>query len=70
MDLNQAKQVAKDVLESSNIVIVTSNKAIFHLDNVSEISNVEEYVKSNKLEMFIVKQEIEETKVKEPKVKK
>lgn len=70
MDLNQAKQVAKDVLESSNIVIVTSNKAIFHLDNVSEISNVEEYVKSNKLEMFIVKQEIEEPKVKEPKVKK
>lgn len=70
MDLNQAKQVAKDVLESSNIVIVTSNKAIFHLDNVSEISNVEEYVKSNKLEMFIVKQEIEESKVKEPKVKK
>lgn len=70
MDLNQAKQVAKDVLESSNIVIVTSNKAIFHLDNVSEISNVEEYVKSNKLEMLIVKQEIEEPKVKEPKVKK
>jgi hypothetical protein len=68
MDLNKAKEVAKDVLEGSNIVIVTSNKAIFHLDNVSEIANVEEYAKSNKLELFIVKNE--SSKAKEPKKKK
>ena len=71
MDLNQAKQVSKDVLESSSIVIVTSNKAIFHLDNVSEISNVEEYAKSNKLELFVVKNEVsEEVSEDKPKKKK
>jgi hypothetical protein len=68
MDLNKAKEVAKDVLEASNIVIVTSNKAIFHLDNVSEIANVEEYAKSNKLELFVVKNE--SSKAEEPKKKK
>jgi len=68
MDLNKAKEVAKHVLETSNIVIVTSNKAIFHLDNVSEIANVEEYAKSNKLELFVVKNE--SSKAEEPKKKK
>jgi hypothetical protein len=71
MDLNKAKEVAKDVLEGSNIVIVTSNKAIFHLDNVSEIANVEEYAKSNKLELFVVKNEVsEEVSEDKPKKKK
>jgi len=68
MDLKQANKVAELVLETSNIVIVTSNKAIFHLDNASEIANVEEYAKSNKLEMFIVKNE--SSKAEEPKKKK
>jgi hypothetical protein len=71
MNLEQAKEVAKDVLEASNIVIVTSNKAIFHLDNVSEIANVEEYAKSNKLELFVVKNEVsEEVSEDKPKKKK
>ena len=70
MDLNQAKEVAKEILETSNIVIVTSNKAIFHLDNVSEISNVEEYAKSNKLELFIVKSEVAKEAKEESKKKK
>jgi hypothetical protein len=71
MDLKQAKEVAKFELEASNIVIVTSNKAIFHLDNVSEIANVEEYAKSNKLEMFVVKNEVsEEVSEDKPKKKK
>jgi hypothetical protein len=71
MDLNKAKEVAKHVLETSNIVIVASNKAIFHLDNVSEIANVEEYAKSNKLELFIVKNEVsEEVSEDKPKKKK
>jgi len=69
MDLNKAKEVAKDVLETSNIVIVASNKAIFHLDNISEIANVEEYAKSNKLELFVVKNEVSE-EVSEDKQKK
>jgi ATP-dependent protease HslVU (ClpYQ) peptidase subunit len=71
MNLEEAKEVAALVLESSNIVIVTSNKAIFHLDNVSEIANVEEYAKSNKLEMFVVKNEVsEEVSEDKPKKKK
>lgn len=73
MDLKEAKKVAETVLETSKIVIVTSNKAIFHLDNESEIANVKEYAKDNKLEMFIVKplvENITEEVISEDKQKK
>jgi esterase/lipase superfamily enzyme len=76
MDLKQAKEVAKYELEKSNIVIVASNGAIFNLDNESEISNLEEYAKSNKLQLYTVKplaedkaEEVIEEEVK-PKKKK
>ena len=65
MDLKQAKQVAKDVLETSKIVIVLSNKAIFHLDNESEIANIEEYAKAYKFDMFIVEPLAQETATEE-----
>lgn len=76
MDLKQAKEVAKYELEKSNIVIVASNGAIFNLDNESEIANLEEYAKSNKLQLYTVKplaedkaEEVIEEEVK-PKKKK
>jgi hypothetical protein len=65
MDLKQANKLAEFVLDGSNIVVVLSNKSIFHLDNESEIANVEEYAKGNKLEMFVVKNEA--SKIEEPK---
>ena len=61
MDLRQAQEVAKWDLEKSNIVIVASNKAIFHLDNESEIANLEEHAKANKLQLFVVKPLAKET---------
>ena len=69
MDLIQAKEVAKWELEKSKIVIVASNKAIFHLDNESEIANVEEYAKNNKLTLYKVKP-LESDEVTEPKTDK
>jgi len=57
MDLNTATEIVKNELDKSNIVVVTSNHGIFLLDNESEIANVEEYAKNNKLELFVVKNE-------------
>jgi len=68
MDLIQAKELVKHDVDGHSIVLVTSNKAVFFLENESEISNVEEYAKSNKLELFVVKNE--SSKVEEPKKKK
>ncbi|MFY7886743.1 MAG: hypothetical protein ACOVOV_18065 [Dolichospermum sp.] len=68
MDLKQAKELVKHDVDGHSIVLVTSNKAVFFLENESEISNVEEYAKSNKLELFVVKNE--SSKVEEPKKKK
>ena len=71
MNLEEAKNIAELELGKSNIVVVTSNKAIFNLDNELEIVNVEEYAKSNKLEMFVVKNEVsEEASEDKPKKKK
>jgi transposase len=70
MDLKQANKVAEFVLEGSKIVIVMSNKAIFHLDNESEIANVEEYAKNNKLEMFIVKNDASKVEADKKETKK
>ena len=68
MDLKQAKELVKHDVDGHSIVLVTSNKAVFFLENESEISNVEEYAKSNKLELFVDKNE--SSKVEEPKKKK
>jgi hypothetical protein len=68
MDLIQAKDLVKHDVDNHKIVLVTSNKAVFFLENESEISNVEEYAKNNNLELFVVKNE--SSKVEEPKKKK
>jgi hypothetical protein len=71
MDLKQAKELVKHDVDGHSIVLVTSNKAVFFLENESEISNVEEYAKSNKLELFVVKNEVsEEVSENKPKKKK
>jgi hypothetical protein len=67
MELQQANDLAKDNLESSNIVIVLSNKSIWNLDTELEIEAVKEYAKNNKLEMFIVKNEATKEVAEKPK---
>ena len=67
MELQQANDLAKDNLESSNIVIVLSNKSIWNLDTELEIEAVKEYANNNKLEMFIVKNEATKEVVEKPK---
>lgn len=67
MELQQAKNLAKDNLESSNIVIVLSNKSIWNLDTELEIEAVKEYANNNKLEMFIVKNDTTKEVVEKPK---
>lgn len=67
MELQQANDLAKDNLESSNIVIVLSNKSIWNLDTELEIEAVKEYANNNKLEMFIVKNEATKEVAEKPK---
>ena len=67
MELQQANDLAKDNLESSNIVIVLSNKSILNLDTELEIEAVKEYANNNKLEMFIVKNEATKEVAEKPK---
>lgn len=67
MELQQANDLAKDNLESSNIVIVLSNKSIWNLDTELEIEAVKEYANNNKLEMFIVKNDTTKEVVEKPK---
>jgi exopolysaccharide biosynthesis predicted pyruvyltransferase EpsI len=68
MDLIQAKELVKHDFDNHKIIVVTSKKAVFFLENENEISNLEEYAKNNNLELFVVKNE--SSKVEEPKKKK
>ncbi len=68
MDLIQAKELVKHDFDNYKIIVVTSKKAVFFLENENEISNLEEYAKNNNLELFVVKNE--SSKVEEPKKKK
>ncbi len=68
MNLEQAKELVKHDIDNHKIIVVTSKKAVFFLENESELSNVEEYAKSNNLELFVVKNE--SSKIEEPKKKK
>jgi len=67
MDLKKATELVKFDLESSNIIIVLSNKSVWNLENESEIEAVKNYALNNKLEMFIVKSEATKEVVKETK---
>lgn len=68
MNLEQAKELVKHDIDNHKIIVVTSKKAVFFLEKESEISNLEEYAKSNNLELFVVKNE--SSKAEEPKKKK
>ena len=68
MDLIQAKELVKHDFDNYKIIVVTSKKAVFFLENENELSNLEGYAKSNNLELFVVKNE--SSKVEEPKKKK
>jgi exopolysaccharide biosynthesis predicted pyruvyltransferase EpsI len=68
MDLIQAKELVKHDFDNYKIIVVTSKKAVFFLENENEISNLEEYAKNNNLELFVVKNE--SSKAEEPKKKK
>lgn len=71
MDLKQAKELVKHDIDNHKIIVVTSKKAVFFLEKESEISNLEEYAKSNNLELFVVKNEVsEEVSEDKPKKKK
>jgi hypothetical protein len=68
MTLETAKELAKNSIDKSNIVIVTSDNAIYLLNDNAEIEVIKNHADLNKLEMFVVKSEevIEE----KPKKKK
>jgi len=68
MTLETAKELAKNQIDKSNIVVVTSDNAIDLLSDNAEIEVLKNHADLNKLEMFVVKSEevIEE----KPKKKK
>ncbi len=68
MTLELAKELAKNQIEKSNIVVVTSDNAVYLLNDIAEIEVIKNHADLNKLEMFVVKSEevIEE----KPKKKK
>ena len=70
MDLKKATELVKFDLESSNIIIVLSNKSVWNLENEIEIEAVKNYALNNKLEMFIVKNEATKEVVKVTKKSK
>jgi hypothetical protein len=69
MTLELAKELAKNEMDKSNVVVVTSDKAIYLLQNDSEIEVIKKHSDLNKLEMFIVKSN-EVTIEEKPKKKK
>jgi hypothetical protein len=55
MELNKAKELAAFHLEKAEIVVVTSDSAVYLLNDKSEIATIEEHAKINKLACFVVK---------------
>ena len=69
MTLELAKELAKNEMDKSNVVVVTSDKAIYLLKEIAEIEVIKTHADLNKLEMFVVKSndEIIEEKPKKKK---
>ena len=57
MTLDKAKELAKNEMDKSNVIVVTSDNAIYLLQNDNEIEVIKNHADLNKLEMFIVKSE-------------
>ncbi|MFN5415997.1 MAG: hypothetical protein ACK5B9_03000 [Flavobacteriia bacterium] len=55
MELNKAKELAAFHLDKANIVVVTSDNAVYLLNDKAEISVIEDHAKRNKLACFVVK---------------
>lgn len=74
MTLELAKELAKNEMDKSNVVVVTSDKAIYLLKEIAEIEVIKNHADLNKLEMFVVKpsEELTDEKVviEKPKKKK
>lgn len=74
MTLELAKELAKNEIDKANVVVVTSDKAIYLLKEVAEIEVIKTHADLNKLEMFVVKpnEELtaEEVVIEKPKKKK
>ena len=74
MTLELAKELAKNSIDKSNIVVVTSDSAIYLLSDNAEIEVIKTHADLNKLEMFVVKpsEELttEEVVIEKPKKKK
>lgn len=62
MILEEAIELSKNLMEMSEIVVVTSDTAVYLLKEISEIDVIKEHAELNKLEMFIVKGELNEDK--------
>jgi len=67
MTLETAKELAKNSIDKSNIVVVTSDSAIYLLSDNAEIEVIKNHADLNKLEMFVVKSEVIEEKPKKKK---
>lgn len=70
MTLELAKESAKNEMDKSNVVVVTSDKAIYLLQNDSEIEVIKKHADLNKLDMFVVKSNENLTNDEEVVVKK
>jgi hypothetical protein len=74
MTLELAKELAKNEMDKSNVVVVTSDKAIYLLKEIAEIEVIKNHADLNKLEMFVVKPSEELTAekvvIEKPKKKK
>lgn len=55
MELNRAKEIAQFHLDKAKIVVVTSDNAVYLLNEKHEIAVIEEHAKRNKLACFVVK---------------
>lgn len=74
MTLELAKELAKNEMDKANVVVVTSDKAIYLLKEVAEIEVIKNHADLNKLEIFVVKPSEELTAekvvIEKPKKKK
>ena len=70
MTLELAKELSKNEMDKSNVVVVTSDKAIYLLQNDSEIEVIKKHADLNKLDMFVVKSNENLTNNEEVVVKK
>lgn len=55
MTLNEAKEFAKNEIEKANVVVVTSDKAVYLLRDIAEIEVIKSHADRNKLQMFVLK---------------